>query len=384
MRGEVFPPEAAWRSLPLTRILSFSLAVLSVLALVAGFLPGARVTLTVEKREQAVTIPVSSSPAVKGVYLSGSLPSYEIETSVQGSDSAAARGVLAVPMTRASGVVRFQNLTDRPIVLPAGTVVRTAATPPVRFETVEGVELQPGTRSVVEASVQALDAGSASNLDTGLIQAVEGTLGLSVSATNPSPLAGGTDQTITAPDDDDRASLRAVLFAALERDALEQMSLSLPEGSLIFPDTIELVETLEETFSPPAGEPGEDLMLSLQLRFRARYAAAADLQQLIGGAMDAALPPEFTPRPGSLVLEVSRQPVTGPSGLTRWEMSASRELLRRVDESQATWLVQGRSVRSARARLSQLPLAAPPQIVLNPAWWPFLPVAPFRIVVDIR
>jgi hypothetical protein len=384
MRREAFPPEAAWRSHPLTRILAFSAGVLSVLVLVLGFLPGARITLTVEKRAQAVTIPVSSSPGVRGVYLSGSLPSYEVETSVDGSDSVAVHGVLAIPVARASGVVRFQNLTDRPITIPAGTVVRTAVSPPVRFETVEDVALEPGTKSTIDVSVQALDAGSASNLDAGLIQAVEGDLGLAVSATNPSALAGGTDESVIAPDEDERAALRAGLFAALEKDALDQMALALPQESLVFPDTLEVVGTPDETFTPPAGEPGKTLSLEMRATFRARYAAAADLRQLIGGAMDAALPAGFLPRAGSLVLKVSREPVTATTGVTRWEMSATRELLRSVDERRAVWLSQGRSVKSALARLADLPLAGPPQIALNPSWWPFLPVAPFRIEVDIR
>jgi hypothetical protein len=46
-------------------------------------------------------------------------------------------------------------------------------------------------------------------------------------------------------------------------------------------------------------------------------------------------------------------------------------------------LALGKSSAQASQLLEQaLPLASPPQIEINPGWWPRLPLATFRIVVN--
>ncbi len=65
------------------------------------------------------------------------------------------------------------------------------------------------------------------------------------------------------------------------------------------------------------------------------------------------------------------------------KLQAQRLLRARLDPWQATQLMQGRSPAVAGRRLADsLRLAAAPAIHVTPAWWPWLPVVPFRIAVS--
>jgi hypothetical protein len=55
-----------------------------------------------------------------------------------------------------------------------------------------------------------------------------------------------------------------------------------------------------------------------------------------------------------------------------------------LPQNQAIQLAMGLSPTQATRRLAEdLPLASAPQIALTPAWWPRLPILPFRIDVQI-
>ncbi|HET9590555.1 MAG TPA: hypothetical protein VFO91_17340, partial [Anaerolineales bacterium] len=76
------------------------------------------------------------------------------------------------------------------------------------------------------------------------------------------------------------------------------------------------------------------------------------------------------------------QPVSSENGSTRWTMRAERRIVQQINAAQVTQIVQGVGRRDAQARLEKsLPLAASPEIRLSPAWWPWVPIVPFRISV---
>jgi hypothetical protein len=48
-------------------------------------------------------------------------------------------------------------------------------------------------------------------------------------------------------------------------------------------------------------------------------------------------------------------------------------------------MIQGVGSRRAQALLKQnLPLESPPEIQLSPAWWPWVPIVPFRISIVVQ
>jgi hypothetical protein len=99
-------------------------------------------------------------------------------------------------------------------------------------------------------------------------------------------------------------------------------------------------------------------------------------------ALDAILPEDFEPLSAQAITLSSNTPLTDADGTTHWSIQAQRLLYARVDLSQATRLIQGRTPGGASRRLSQsLQLAASPKITLTPGWWPWLPIIPFRITI---
>jgi hypothetical protein len=386
MRREVFPGEAHWRNLLGVRFLFFALAVLAVLVLLLLFLPSATIQLTPINHLQGLTISVRASPKVATVNLTGSIPARSTSTVVQRIKTAKVSGKVAIPDSLAAGKVRFRNLTTGVVGIPTGTVVRTTGNPPVRFATTTDAVMAASAGKTLDVPVQAVVGGSSGNLPADSLVAFDDVdLGTSLAVTNPSPMTGGSDRTAPIPTAGDRALLHDALLTEILEECKTTLQKRLVSGDLYFPDTTTVAQMLIETYFPAAGQIGETLSLTMNLQCQAQYASAADLDTLAEMALDANLPDGFVPvSPGGTLAEPS-VPVTDADGITRWEMQVQRLLRARLDGLAATQLAQGRRPAEAARRLSDtIPLAALPEIKMDPSWWPWLPVFPFRISVLIN
>jgi len=383
LREETRPPRAGWREHPVARVAFFTLGVFAVLALASLFLPRATITVTPETKTQQLTISVSADPALREVFIAGNIPARAATREMAGSLEIASTGEAAVPEIEARGVARFRNLTASKIVIPLGTVVQTLGASPVRFKTTQEMEI--GASRSVDVPIEALSAGARGNLAIDLIQYIEGPLGLSLAVTNPAPTTGGTDRTVAAPSADDRSHLRAMLVDNLRSQLQLDLLAEIPQGSLIFPDSIREVAVLEETYSPPVGKTGDTLALTMRLKFSAQYASGADLSALAALVMNAALEDGFSADGSAPKIEVFGTPRADADGKTSFQLQMERPIFRAVDARRMIALAQGRRVESALTRLNEsFAFPSPPQIQTRPRWWPWLPLAPFRIEVVIR
>ncbi|RME90045.1 MAG: hypothetical protein D6770_03305 [Anaerolineae bacterium] len=384
MRQTARPTEAPWRTHPLTRLLAFALGVLSVLAVAMAFLPRAEIMLEPFTRSHRVELSVNAAPEREEIYIGGAVPARRARIVVIADQSTRTTGHVSLPRESAYGVVRFRNLTPLPVLAPAGTVVRTVGDPVVRFVTLEDVEVPVGVEQYVEVPVEALTPGAVGNLDPDSLVVVEGDLALALAVTNPEPTTGGSNRSVPAPSPEDRERLREALIETLYRRARTEFADLLAEGDLPFPDTLTLSEVLDETFDPPEGQPGSTLTLTMRAVFVMEYASASDLKALARGALTPSVPQGFVPLPETLSYRILSDPVTGQDGVTRWRMRAEQVVRRDISLLQVIALVRGRTVSGAIARLEEeLPLAASPRITMTPSWWPWLPLAPFRISVEM-
>ena len=121
----------------------------------------------------------------------------------------------------------------------------------------------------------------------------------------------------------------------------------------------------------------------MRVEYVSRYAAASDLTELASLAMNASLPAGFSPEEsGAVSIEPESNPVVGQDGSAKWKMRTERKIRQQIDPALVAKLVQGDAAWDVKARLSEnLPLAAEPDVQLNPSWWPWLPIVPFRISV---
>jgi hypothetical protein len=384
-RDQVSAKEGAWRAYPVVRVAVFTLGVFSVLALVALFIPRAQITLQPQSRIQSIVLPVTASSAVDEVFITGSIPAREKRVVVNGAQSVTVTGEGVIPQSKAKGVVVFRNLTQQLVTLPAGTVLRTADAEAVRFVTTSDEEVHAGIGKTTEVPIEAVEGGLSGNVDAETIGVVEGQLGLSLSVTNPEPLTGGREIPSVQATDGDRQHAKDQLMAELEEQARTQLAREMKAGDILFDDTFVVSQTLSEVYDPPAGAASTRLTLTMQVEFSALYASGADLTELAALVLNASLPHGFRAASETLTVKPVTKPVVSGSDSTRWTIRAERRIVQQINDVQVTQMIQGLDSERAETLLAQsLPLAGSPEIRLSPAWWPWMPIVPFRISVVVE
>lgn len=383
-REQIQVREEMWRANPVVRLGMFSVGVLSVLVLVALFIPRAQVTLSPVSTTQSITLPVIASPSVDSVFITGNIPSREKRVIVEGEHTVTVTGEGVVPQSNARGNVQFRNLTQQSVTIPAGTVIQAAQDDLVRFATVEEGVVEAGVGETIELPVEAVEGGLAGNLPADTLIVIEGRLGLSLSVTNPEPTSGGRERASVQASDSDRARAKNLLMNSLEEMALAQFRDEVTDGDTLFEETLRVSQIILEEYDPPAGGVGTRLTLDMQVEYSINYAAASDLTELALLAMNASLPSGF--RPADTSTAVAIKPVMQPSiredNSARWTIKVERKIVQAIDPAQVTYLIQGVGSGSAQSRLEEnIPLAASPIIAVSPSWWPWVPIVPFRISV---
>lgn len=381
-REQARPGEEAWRTLPAVRVGSFAIGVLSVLVLAALFIPRAQVRLQPETMVQNVVLPVSANPSIESVFITGSIPARELRVVVEGEQTVNVTGQGVVPQSKARGVAMFRNLTEQAVTIPRGTVIYSGDSERIRFVTTRDGRVDEGVGETVEVPIEAVEGGLAGNLDAEAIDAIEGRLGLLLAVTNSEPLTGGREVPSVQASEADRRRIKTLLMRTLAGEARERLGEEISPGDVLFADTLSASQIITEVYDPPPGAAGRTLTLTVQVEYAAFYASAADLARLASLALNASLPSGFSPVSEAITVEPITQPVSSENGSTRWTMRAERRIVQQINAAQVTQIVQGVGRRDAQARLEKsLPLAASPEIRLSPAWWPWVPIVPFRISV---
>lgn len=384
IRDTVCEKESAWRTSLSGRVLAFAAGVIAVLAVAGLFVPHVSLTLFPQSQTQSVVIPVVASRSVEAVSVTGAIPARELSVTVEAQQSLAVTSSISVPKSKSQGIARFKNLRQTEVKIRAGTVVSTGMEPPIKFLTLHDVLLEPGLDKFVDVPIEALQSGSSGNVDGESISIVEGPLGLSVSVVNLNPITGGADSRVTGATNSDREKLRKMVMEDLLRDAEVRLLAQIAPADLLLADTLEVIKVTEENFVPAAGQPGKTLTLIMQVEFSARYVLADDLDQLTSDTLDTSIPNGFTPyRAASL--KALTKPLTDKEGVTHFELEATRTLLRHVDTLQVYSIVRGRQLKTVKNELtSTLLLRDDPVIELVPRWWPWLPLIPFNISMEIK
>ena len=83
------------------------------------------------------------------------------------------------------------------------------------------------------------------------------------------------------------------------------------------------------------------------------------------------------------------RPEEGKADLPSVRVAADEQVetpaVQQIDDVQVTQMIQGLGSERAEALLKQnLPLDGSPEIQLSPAWWPWMPIVPFRISVVVE
>jgi hypothetical protein len=370
---------------PRTRRLAFSAGVLAVLALALFFLPAAVVELSPERQVQSLSLSVWAGPQIKTANPSGGMPAFVLSAVVEGSEQAPSSGRVSIPDRQASGEVEFSNLVDQQIEIPAGSVVLAKSPLVQRFETTRAVTLSAGLNQKVTAPVRALLPGTQGNIPAGSIEALEGSLGLNMLATNPAAFQGGSNRFSPSPQESDYEAVQLKLVASLRATALEDLLRQLQPGQRLVEGTLRVSKTIQETREPLPGEPGDFARLSQQVEYSAWFVREEDLAAVARTALEANRPAGFQPLPEAMTMEFSPDVILDADGNARWEMAVTRTLESVWSNDAAARALVGRSPEDAKRVLNRMiALSAPPVVTLYPGWWGRMPFLSFRIEVIRR
>jgi hypothetical protein len=100
--------------------------------------------------------------------------------------------------------------------------------------------------------------------------------------------------------------------------------------------------------------------------------------------LDASILNGFAPLTGSLKVDpIGEASIIGDGKLT-WQLLAERKIAKQNDSLGVISNVLGKTLATAVKNLSNLDLASSPQISISPPWWPWMPVIPARIFVEMQ
>lgn len=381
-RESIYEKEASWRTSLPGRVLTFTAGVIAVLAVAGLFVPRAALTLYPESQTQSVIIPVRASESIESVSLTGLIPARPLSVTVSAEQSLAITNMISVAKTKAKGIAQFSNLGQTEVNIPAGTVIGTSSS--IRFVTTHATRLPAGLDEVVDIPIEAVELGEDGNVEADTITIVEGALGLSISVSNPEPTTGGTDSRVIGATDEDRAELSDVAMNNLRRDAEAKLREQISSDDLLLLDTFEVLQIVVENFEPPAGEPGTTLNLKMQVEYSARYISGEDLKQLSLGTLDSSITDGFEPI-GLLLFKPLNEPITDSEGITNFQLDVTRTLLKKLDFAQVFSVVRGHNPLNATKELEKsFSLRKEAEVVNTPSWWPWLPLIPFNISVEVK
>lgn len=368
---------------PSLRLAIFAMGILSMLAIAATLLPKAQVVVEPKIRHQEIVFDLFTSDQVEEISLQGAVPSELVSIEVADQDSIDVSGTIFLPYQPASGEVIFKNLGDREIHVPQGTIVRVSGDGQHRYSTKEDVLVPAGYGQSIPAIVESEKPGTQGNLAAGSINAIEGNLGTLLIASNPEPIVGGTDREEPVPTDIDRASLSEGLDKSMREHARNELSKELSPNDIFLEDTLRISEVITEQFDPPDEYPTNTLSLACRKRYEARVVRFSEVKSLLTAMMNAEKPEGFDPLTDNFNIVFLDNPHLSGDNRVVWTIHAERTLQAVVDRQMLLQLAVGTHPSEAARKIALVSqFDSAPQIQLNPAWWPVMPVLPFRIDIQ--
>ena len=358
---------------------------LLLLGVAAGlFAPTAQVYLIPAPMVLTTTTDIlvdSSNPNVSLVVRS--VPARRVLQETRGTLSLRTTVTKTVPDARSTGTVVFTNLRAEETIVPQGVVVVTSAGVPIRFTTTNTVTLPSVVGARVEAPIQAVDPGPMGNVKELSINAVEGSMALSVRVINTKPTASGSLRPVRVVTEADKKKLEELLLAQLKQQAPAVLQTALQPNEFIPLDSI-LVDPTDKLFDRAVDEPADVLNLKMTADAFGLAVERDDLNLLMGTLLQKQLPAGYQLLPNGVQVEM----VAGG----KYQGIQLRQPLRAVgyaapqlDPNKVASALQGKTVDDAKTYLAgAAPLAQPPDIRVSPLAWPLMPLLAFRIAVFIE
>lgn len=377
------PPLPATISL-LARGVVFMVGLGGLFGLAFALVPGASVTLTPKARNLRTTVEVVADPVIQTIE-GGNIPARTVRVEVEADGRTNTTGLREVPSAAARGSVIFTSLDGTATSIPQGTGVRTTSGSPVRFRTTRAVTLEPRIGATVAVDVVAVQPGPRGNIRAGIINAIEGPLGLQLAVINPEPMRGGDTAPEFAVTKADRERLRAELLSRLEGEGLAAIESQLAPGEFLASASVTVTEVVAETYDLAVGEPADAVALTLRIAVSGLAIQEADARQVAQSALANLVRSGESLQASQARYQRSPAIAVAEGGTVRFQMSAEGWAVPVVNRESVRQVVKGRTLREAEVGLAALvPLNRAPLIEVWPGWLDRVPWMPFRIDVVVQ
>ncbi len=374
-----------------------SLILLTLLGAAAVFavliVPGATVTLvlaeeTIEVSQQII----ASASATTTDVDEGIIPARTRKIEIEENASRSTSGAQSLPPSTATGTIRFVNQSDEAITIPAGTVVSTTTSDPVRFATTINATLTAGANQIVEVGIQALSssAGAQGNVDAGLITTVEAEWSDQVTVINLIATTGGQDNTVRIVTQEDQDRLLAALRQQLQARALMEFEAQLVENEIVIADSISILPDGEredwKTFSHEVGQPADTVRLSMRAIVQVIVVDQRRGEEIVFARMGQQIPRGRQIVPESVEYLIGPVTEVRDNGDVVFSVTGRGRVTGRVSPAQVQEGLVGKTIEEARAYLVSavdLKSGTVPDIIIQPDLLGRLPLLPMRIQVNL-
>jgi hypothetical protein len=358
-----------------------ALLVVMLYGVVAFFLPTAQVRLEPISTQQDVAFTARANTRYSAVdHQEALIPLRSVQVIVEGRAETPATGAADVAEGYASGTVVFTNRTNQPVVIPQGTVVRSASGGTARFRTISEVTL-PGTLfATTQASVEAMEPGYV-NAGAYTVNRVEGAIASRVEVMNSAPIGGGGNRRVPIVTYADQDTLRGMLVEQLQTEAYVQLVQQLAVGEFVPASSLH-AEIMSLDYDQYVDQQNDVLSGNMKLVVRGSAVDEADLRELARARLISQSGGNADVIEDSLQLRHSDDARTEDNWV-EVDVQATGSVVPTVDFDSVRTSIRGRTVEQALEWLqANLTLEAAPQIKVTPEGWPRLPVLAGRL--DIR
>lgn len=364
-RAWSIPIWAVWIFKTLFLILGLGALVLLALAV----LPSATITLTPAVRPIALTVELVADPDATQI-AAGVIPARQVYAEVEGVGQIATTGLKDVPSATAIGSVIFTNLVGTSATIPQGTGLRTTSGAAIRFVTTQAATLEARLGATVNVPIRAEDPGPVGNVAPAQINAIDGPLGLQLAVANPTATTGGTVTQEYAVTLADQQQLRAQLLEQLNQTALGTIEAQLQPGEFLANDSVTLADVVAESYGNSVGEVANIITLTLRIAATGLSMSEADARAVAQAALTEAVPANEILLPAESRFERDPDTRLDAQGRVHFTLTAQGLTRARIDVAAVRQQAVGQTIPAVYYQLTDtLPLAAPPQIVVAPAWY---------------
>ena len=360
------------------RIALFSVGFLAILVLAILLIPQAVITVKPETMDilktYAIELNLSQSEIITNTQ---QLPARQVQSVLEGQLRLPTTGRAAQPDQPARGEAIFTNLTDQSLTIPAGTTVRTFDPATPHFVTQARVNLDAEKGSQVIVEVVASLPGPEGNVSAEAIQAIDGSLGLSATVSNPSQITSGSLLIRSAVSPTDLVHIHSELEDNLFDEAHQALLSLAQDDENLIPGSIRVVETIEERYSNDIGDAADSLELVLILEFEGLVYSPDQLHSAMNFIVAEDFSRDEQIQPGTLkILEIADFVYDDAGEEANIDCTISARIFTSIDPVLIRQIVRGKKVSDALEDLNgNAPYEEVTSVDISPSWlrrFPFL------------